>query len=571
MNAAAIYHEARTPLCCALDPETLQITLRTGQEVDRVTLIYADPYEAGIAGGEESWQGRRMEMRPAAQLEHCQLWRAVLRPPYRRLRYCFEVGQGGEAWYYYEDGLRSKLQLDNRVQCFTMPWMNPSDVIAPPDWVRQTVWYQIFPDRFCRGGSGRPGGLPWRDGPVTNADRFGGDLAGITAKLPYLARLGVNGLYLNPLFASGSIHKYDTTDYARVDPDFGTEADLEQLVRTAHSLGIRVMLDAVFNHCGPGFAPWRDVVGHGPSSPYWNWFFIRQWPFQEGETRDGRYFSFAFHGGMPKLNTNNPDVQEYLTALCESWVQRYDIDAIRFDVGNEIAHSFLRRLRARLKARKPSLYLLGEIWHDAPAWLEGDEYDAVMHYPLQSAIRRFFEDKAQPAAAFGWDVGRCMSVYAPQVNTVQFTLLDSHDTIRLRNRVSGEAEFWQQLAALFTLPGSPCVYYGTELMLEGGPDPDCRRCMPWARLEAEGPHPVLCQLIALRRQEPAFQSSEIQFLPGEGRLVRYRRGEPGPGQLEVCLNAGRRPEAVGPGGADLFALAWDGETLAPGGILIRRV
>ena len=184
MNAAAIYHEARTPLCCALDPETLQITLRTGQEVDRVTLIYADPYEAGIAGGEESWQGRRMEMRPAAQLEHCQLWRAVLRPPYRRLRYCFEVGQGGEAWYYYEDGLRSKLQLDNRVQCFTMPWMNPSDVIAPPDWVRQTVWYQIFPDRFCRGGSGRPGGLPWRDGPVTNADRFGGDLAGITAKLP---------------------------------------------------------------------------------------------------------------------------------------------------------------------------------------------------------------------------------------------------------------------------------------------------------------------------------------------------------------------------------------------------
>ena len=103
MNAAAIYHEARTPLCCALDPETLQITLRTGQEVDRVTLIYADPYEAGIAGGEESWQGRRMEMRPAAQLEHCQLWRAVLRPPYRRLRYCFEVGQGGETriWFLY--------------------------------------------------------------------------------------------------------------------------------------------------------------------------------------------------------------------------------------------------------------------------------------------------------------------------------------------------------------------------------------------------------------------------------------------------------------------------------------
>ena len=144
---------------------------------------------------------------------------------------------------------------------------------------------------------------------------------------------------------------------------------------------------------------------------------------------------------MPKLNTNHPDVQEYFISLCESWVKRYDIDAIRFDVGNEIAHSFLRRLRVRLKAIKPSIYLLGEIWHDAPAWLEGDEYDAVMHYPLQSAIRRFFEDKSQPAAAFGWDVGRCMAVYAPQVNEAQFTLLDSHDTIRLRNRVSGEREY----------------------------------------------------------------------------------------------------------------------------------
>ena len=571
MNTAAIYHEARIPMCCALDPETLQITLRTGLDAERVVLIYADPYEAGIAGGEESWQGRRMEMRPAAQLERCQLWRAVLRPPYRRLRYCFAVSQGQETWYYYEDGLRDVLQLDNRVQCFTMPWMNPSDVIAPPDWVRGTVWYQIFPDRFCRGGSGRPGALPWREGPVTNAERFGGDLAGITSRLPYLAGLGVNGLYLNPIFLAGSIHKYDTTDYTRVDPDFGAEADLEQLVRTAHEQGIRVMLDAVFNHCGPAFAPWRDVVVHGPASPYWDWFFVRQWPFDEGETRDGRYFSFAFHGGMPKLNTNHPEVQEYFISLCESWVKRYDIDAIRFDVGNEIAHSFLRRLRVRLKAIKPSIYLLGEIWHDAPAWLEGDEYDAVMHYPLQSAIRRFFEDKSQPAAAFGWDVGRCMAVYAPQVNEAQFTLLDSHDTIRLRNRVSGEGEYWQQLTALFTLPGSPCIYYGTELLLEGGPDPDCRRCMPWARLEAEGPSPILRQLIGLRRRQPALQGCEIRFLPDEGRLVRYRRGAPGQDQLEVCLNAGSQPEPVAPGGADLFATEWDGETLAPGGILIRRV
>ena len=568
MDLAAIFHESRTPMCCMTDPETLQITLRTGREVERAELICADPYEAGIAGGEEAWQGRRIAMEPWLELEHHQLWRIVLKPPFRRLRYVFALTQAQEQWYCYEDGLRPNLQLDGRVQCFQMPWMNPADCIAPPDWVRHTVWYQVYPDRFCRGGSGRPGALPWRHGPVTNAERFGGDLAGITQKLPYLAGLGVNGLYLNPIFAARSFHKYDTTDYTRVDPDFGTEADLQELVRQAHANGIRVMLDAVFNHCGPGFAPWRDVVEKGPGSAWRDWFFINRWPVEEGRTDDGRYFSFSFHGGMPKLNTNHPAVQDYLIGLCEDWVRRYDIDGLRFDVGNEISHAFLRRLRVRLKALKPDLYLLGEIWHDAPAWLDGDEYDAVMHYPLQSAVRRFFEDESLPARAFGWQAGRCLAAYAPQVSAAQFTLLDSHDTIRLRSRVRSEDEFWQQLAALFTLPGSPCVYYGTELALEGGRDPDCRRCMPWDELDTDAGRArldAMRSLIALRRTEPDLQGSAVTFCPGSGRLVRYRRGS-----VEVCLNAGTAPAALMPGGTALFARGWDGRTLAPGGTLVRR-
>lgn len=568
MDLAAIFHESRTPMCCMTDPETLQITLRTGREVERAELICADPYEAGIAGGEEAWQGRRIAMEPWLELEHHQLWRIVLKPPFRRLRYVFALTQAQEQWYCYEDGLRPVLQLDGRVQCFQMPWMNPADCIAPPDWVRHTVWYQVYPDRFCRGGSGRPGALPWRHGPVTNAERFGGDLAGIAQKLPYLAGLGVNGLYLNPIFAARSFHKYDTTDYTRVDPDFGTEADLQELVRQAHANGIRVMLDAVFNHCGPGFAPWRDVVEKGPGSAWRDWFFVNRWPVEEGRTDDGRYFSFSFHGGMPKLNTNHPAVQDYLIGLCEDWVRRYDIDGLRFDVGNEISHAFLRRLRVRLKALKPDLYLLGEIWHDAPAWLEGDEYDAVMHYPLQSAVRRFFEDESLPARAFGWQAGRCLAAYAPQVSAAQFTLLDSHDTIRLRSRVRSEDEFWQQLAALFTLPGSPCVYYGTELALEGGRDPDCRRCMPWDELDTDAGRArldAMRSLIALRRTEPDLQGSAVTFCPGSGRLVRYRRGS-----VEVCLNAGTAPAALMPGGTALFARGWDGRTLAPGGTLVRR-
>lgn len=285
MNLAAIFHEARVPMCCMTDERTLQITLRTGREADAAELICADPYEAGIAGGGESWQGRRVPLDPWLELEHHRVWRVTVQPPYRRLRYVFCIKEGAERRYLYEDGLRRDLQLDERVQCFLMPWMNPADCIAPPDWVRRTVWYQIYPDRFCRGGSGRGGALPWRRGPVTNRERFGGDLAGVAQKLPYLASLGVNGLYLNPIFAARSFHKYDTADYTRVDPDFGAEADLEALVRQAHEQGIRVMLDAVFNHCGPDFAPWRDVVAHGPASPWWNWFFVNQWPLPaKGDT-----------------------------------------------------------------------------------------------------------------------------------------------------------------------------------------------------------------------------------------------------------------------------------------------
>ena len=241
MNLAAIFHEARVPMCCMTDEKTLQITLRTGREADAAELICADPYEAGIAGGGESWQGRRVPLDPWLELEHHRVWRVTVQPPYRRLRYVFCIQEGDESWYLYEDGLRRDLQLDERVQCFLMPWMNPADCIAPPDWVRRTVWYQVYPDRFCRGGSGRGGALPWRHGPVTNRERFGGDLAGIAQKLPYLASLGVNGLYLNPLFAARSFHKYDTADYTRVDPDFGAEADLEALVRQAHEQGIRVI------------------------------------------------------------------------------------------------------------------------------------------------------------------------------------------------------------------------------------------------------------------------------------------------------------------------------------------
>ncbi len=508
---------------------------------------------------------------------------------------------------------------EDRPAAFHQPWMNPADIPAPPQWVRDTVWYQIFPDRFCRSGASSCQ-TPWRTGPVTNEERFGGDLPGICEKLDYLAGLGVNGLYLNPIFAADSVHKYDTRDYESVDPDFGTNEDLARLVKSAHERGIRVMLDAVFNHCGASFGPWQDVLQKGPASHYWNWFMVNRWPAPAPgrDTRDSRYYSFAFASNMPKLNTNEPEVIEYVCGLCERWVGEYGVDAIRFDVGNEVSHRLLKELHRRLRAIRPDVYLLGEIWHDASPWLEGDEYDAVMNYPLQQAVKGFFAHKNKTARMLAWDLYRCMgmyrrqtgqvmfnlldshdtdrlftragsedaffqqltmlftlpgspSIYYGQTGQVMFNLLDSHDTDRLFTRAGSEDAFFQQLTMLFTLPGSPSIYYGTEIGLPGGHDPDCRRCMPWNQLdepENRQRSQQLKELIRLRQTLPALRESELSFVEteAEGRTVFYRRGD-----VEVLLNCGETLWQIPGAGEILFCRGLRENLLAPGGVCIRRI
>ena len=572
MNFAAVFHRAQAPYSYALNEDELALRLQTGPEVERVFLHWGDPFEAGILGGAERWQGRRQEITGPLCLEHCLWWNVIIRPPYKRCRYYFELHQGSEIWFYGEDGFCTPEQnrREQRPAAFHQPWMNPADIPAPPQWVRDTVWYQIFPDRFCRSEASSCR-TPWRTGPVTNEERFGGDLPGICEKLDYLAGLGINGLYLNPIFAADSVHKYDTRDYETVDPDFGTNEDLARLVKSAHERGIRVMLDAVFNHCGASFAPWQDVLQKGPASRYWNWFMVNRWPAPAPgrDTRDSRYYSFAFVPSMPKLNTNEPEVIEYICGLCQRWVAEYGVDAIRFDVGNEVSHRLLKELHRRLRAIRPDVYLLGEIWHDASPWLEGDEYDGVMNYPLQQAVKGFFAHADRTARTLAWDLQRCMGMYRRQTGQVMFNLLDSHDTDRLFTRAGSEDAFFQQLAMLFTLPGSPSIYYGTEIGLPGGHDPDCRRCMPWDQLEKpENRRRIrqITELIRLRRTAPALRESDLCFVQTqpESRKVHYRRGD-----VEVLLNCGGTLWQLPGEGEILFCRGLEENTLAPGGVCIR--
>ena len=583
MEFTGVYHKTSEQMSYPLDEDRLVINLKTGYDVKKVFIHHGDPFDAGILGGNEKWTGKREEIVYTKRLPHQLWWTTTLTPPYKRCKYYFELHTEDEVWYYFEDGFLTEEQVNMEgrlLQYFIVPWMNPADVNRTPAWVNDTVWYQIFPDRFCNGNPGKkdPDVLPWQTGKVTNSEKYGGDLEGIRQKLPYLQDLGITGIYLNPVMEAETNHKYDTTDYTKIDPSFGDDESMRRLVSEAHDRGIRIMLDAVFNHCGRKFRPWRDVQEKGPDSEYADWFMVQDWSEigKHGDTRDGRFYSFAFADWMPKINTNNEEVINYFCHVCEDWIRKYDIDGIRFDVGNEVSHRFLKRMREHLKKIKPDIYLLGEIWHDASQWLAGDEYDSVMNYPLMSGIHDFFLDRTMGKDEFEYMVNRCYTMYMQQNNNVLFNLLDSHDTERLMNRFHDLDRFYQQLAVLFTLPGSPCIYYGTEIAMEGGFDPDCRRCMPWDQIGTEENQERIRQikrLISLRKKEETFRSLHFHF-PGRyenRRCAEYIKLDEEGRNTEVILNCSDEAAKVGEAGEVLFARNYQNGILEKNGTLIRRI
>ena len=574
MDLAAITHRSAFTDCYALDRDTVIVNLRTGRDVNAVTIFQADPFAKG--------KPEPLVMEPAWELRHHRIWSIRLQPKFKRLQYYFCISDGAQTVFYFGDGFCTPEEANNPArfrQYFKHPWLNPDDIFTPPAWTANTVWYQIMPDRFCRGDlSPKRNSLrKWEDSKkITYRDFYGGDLKGITQKLPYLQELGISGIYMTPIFLSDSNHKYNTFNYGMIDPDFGTAADLKTLVDTAHSLGIRVMLDAVFNHCGSQFPQWQDVVENGPDSPYWDWFFVHRWPLPDSgwDTLDGRFYSFAFTTSMPKLNTNNPEVRQFCIQQCRQWITQWDIDGIRFDVGDEVSHTFLKEMRRELKALKPDIFLLGELWHDGVQWLQGDEYDATMNYPFLGSLQNFWISD-QSAQELMYAMNLCYTLYPQLISTILFNFLDTHDTVRAVTRCGNLDIFFQQLTMLMTLPGSPCLYYGTEIALEGGNDPDCRRPMPWHRIETGefADTQAGCKdLIRIRNTYPEVRGSQILWhkekLP---RLIHYSRPDnTGKAILSVYLNADKVSAKIPTAGKLLFGRKLKNGLLESGGIAIIR-
>ncbi|MBM3462323.1 MAG: DUF3459 domain-containing protein [Armatimonadetes bacterium] len=479
-----------------------------------------------ILGGHEA----PIPMERLESSDRYDLYQVAVTVPPEGISYSFKVVTDGRTKSFTKYGV---YETDAHFGSWSL-MISAEDVFSTPDWVKDAVFYQIFPERFCNGDPSNdpPGSVPWDAKPELE-NFFGGDLQGVLDRLDYLSDLGVNALYFNPLFEATTNHKYNTTDYMKVEPSFGDNALLKKLVAEAHRRGMRVVLDAVFNHVGVKFAPFQDVIEKGLDSPYLDWFFIKSFPIV---LEPPNYACWWNLWELPKLNTNNPEVRRYLLEVAEYWIRECDIDGWRLDVPEEVPQGFWREFRGVVKAAKPDAYIVGEIWHDGRPWLRGDQFDAVMNYPLREAILSLLGgvtrdgNTAAPVrrsvVAYHKALHELLTDLPVQVLQAQFNLLGSHDTERLMTLLDGdERKVRLAMLLLMTAPGAPVVYYGDEIGMEGGKDPDCRRGFPWDGPWNESLREWVQKLIRLRHQHPALRTGEYRSLrvDGEANVYAFER------------------------------------------------
>lgn len=489
MNTAAIYHRPESEYAFLYTKDTFRIRLRTSKDdIKNVYLLSGDPYT--IAS--EKWYLEELPMKKSVSTLVHDYWEVEQTSTTRRLQYGFHiVGIDGTECFYGDQGIFSyePTTLAEANYYFRMPYFHEIDRFKMPQWAKETVWYQIFPERFANGDKTNDpiGTLPWGSKAPDRDDFFGGDLQGVIDHLDYLVDLGINGIYFCPIFEAMSNHKYDTIDYFAVDPSFGDEQLLKELIEKAHQKGIKIMLDAVFNHIGSDSPQWQDVIKHGEQSIYKDWFHIHSFPVDTyhltdiPETAENLpYDTFAFTPFMPKLNTANPEVQKYLLDIAAYWVKEFDIDGWRLDVANEVDHHFWKMFHETVTTIKPDIYILGEIWHSSQAWLQGDEFHAVMNYAFTDSIKDYFVKQKISASQMVSGMNHQQMLYQDQVNEGAFNLLDSHDTARILTLCEGNKDLMKSVMTfMFLQKGAPCIYYGTEIGLTGKDDPDCRKCMIW--------------------------------------------------------------------------------------------
>lgn len=553
MNEHAICHIPESKYCFAVGTRAVKLRLRIDKNdmPHSVQVVYGGKYDFATN-------------QKIAEMSRCYVdrlyayYEAVLKLDDLRLTYVFRILDNDKTLYFSEDGLTDSYDFElNYYNCFQYAYVNECDVHLPVSWMSNAVFYQIFVDRFNIGNTDKDMSyvnLLWGDLP--NSKSFaGGDLRGIEEKLDYIKGLGVTALYLTPIFTSSSNHKYNISDYFNVDPHFGNNGDLIKLIKSAHSKGIKVVLDAVFNHCSEELKEFQDVIKNGRKSKYYDWFIINSdEPFT--------YECFATCDYMPKFNTSNKEVQDYLISIALYWLNNFDIDGWRLDVSDEVSHEFWRRFRLAVKAVKKDCVLIGENWHDANVYLQGDQFDSIMNYAFTKACLDFYAFDNFDVYQFADKLNEILMRNTDAVNAMMLNLLDSHDTYRFITHVNGEDKLLSAIALLFFFVGTPCVYYGTEYAMQGSYDPDSRRTFDWKTEEKETAEKTLMRFLSKIKTSGKLSGVDTKIYATDGLLHVERDG------FRLTINGGRNRKYSA---VALYQNGFDGQNLSDYGFVIEKI
>lgn len=475
MEYSAILHDMDKRFCYAIDKGVFVIRIQVKKDdIKEIILHYMDKY----ISIEMKDTRKTVPMKKIASSQFHDYYEAQIRMDMICLRYFFEfTDMHGEKAYYgnYEFSKECITNIDRMFDCPQN--LREEEMFEVPEWAANKVVYQIFPSRYA---ASQPVDKElWYKAPITFTDNLHGDIRGIIDHLDYIRDLGIDVIYMTPIFKSDSSHKYDTIDYYQIDPSFGTAEDLRELVQKAHQYGMKVVLDAVFNHTGRDFFAFKDILENKEKSKYLDWYFIDKFPLDTEPGQAPNFKCFGYYGGMPKLNLKNPEVEKYVTDVACYWLKECDIDGWRMDVGDEISHYFWKHFRRAVKAVKKDALIIGEIWHYAGDFLEGDEWDTVMNYPFYLNLIDLLADEKIGVSRFIQNFGYMKGRLNKKCYPLMWNLIDSHDTARFLHLCNNKQK--QHLAAAFQLlmPGMPMIYYGDELAMPGANDPDCRRGMYW--------------------------------------------------------------------------------------------
>lgn len=508
MNEYALFHKTESNYCYPTSENEITIRLRTSNKdnISKIYLVYGCKYDFYCVQHQ-----KEMELRYVDKLFN--YYEVHLKLKDVRLTYIFKILSENKTYYFSEDGLTTTYDFKfNFYNCFQYAYIHSSDVHKEVDFMKNSIFYEIFIDRFAIGNKEKDTSyinMKWDELPKSKSFA-GGDLQGIIDNLDYLQSLGINGIYLTPIFKSISNHKYDIEDYYKIDEQFGDEETLLKLVKLAHDKGIKIILDAVFNHISEKSPLFQDVLKNGKKSKYYDWFIFK----------NNEYECFSICKYMPKLNTDNKEVQDYLINVGKYYIEKFDIDGWRLDVSDEVSHTFWKRFRSELKSLGKEIILIGENWHDANKFLQGDEFDSIMNYAFTKALLDYLAFNKYSSKDMSDKLNELLIRNTEQVNKMMLNLMDTHDTLRFYTEINKDInKYLIAITLLFFYEGVPCIYYGDESLMEGGYDPDSRRGF---KKDINNQAYQLITKLASLRKEQEFINSKLYIKHNNDLLILER-------------------------------------------------